>query len=317
MTGRKVLVVATLLVISVKKIIKVATANIKIIGSTFCRTVKPCPIHIPRPELETWAAKDSPPPNKINKPHGNLVVLSHSIKSEFLFEEDGIINNKIATIIAMPASSRPMPKKSLTTRLVIHAMTANPNINEIFISSLVNGPRSSSICDNFDLVSTVAIKLVGKTNFVRINQAEINITKATGTPSFIQLKKSISIPYCSLIKVTKTRFGAVPIMVDIPPMVAAYAIPNINAVSKYFCCWLDIFGIVVATTVHTAKPIGRSISVVDVFITNILTDAATSIKPPISFEPLEPIEIIILSAILLCKPELSIPSASMKPPRNK
>ena len=53
MTGRKVLVVATLLVISVKKIIKVATANIKIIGSTFCRTVKPCPIHIPRPELET------------------------------------------------------------------------------------------------------------------------------------------------------------------------------------------------------------------------------------------------------------------------
>ena len=68
---------------------------------------------------------------------------------------------------------------------------------------------------------------------------------------------------------------------------------------------------------HTAKPIGRSISVVDVFITNILTDAATSIKPPISFEPLEPIEIIILSAILLCKPELSIPSANMKPPRNK
>ena len=53
MTGRKVLVVATLLVISVKKIIKVATASIKIIGSTFCRTVKPCPIHIPRPELET------------------------------------------------------------------------------------------------------------------------------------------------------------------------------------------------------------------------------------------------------------------------
>ena len=129
-----------------------------------------------------------------------------------------------------------MLKKSLTTRLIIPTIKANQKINEIFMSALVNRPRSSSICDNFDLVSPVAIKLVGKTNFVRINQAEINITKATGTPSFIQLKKSISIPYCSLIKVTKTRFGAVPIMVDIPPMVAAYAMPNISAVSKYFCC---------------------------------------------------------------------------------
>ena len=38
-TGRNVLVVATLLVISVKKIIKVAIAKINIIGSTSFKTV--------------------------------------------------------------------------------------------------------------------------------------------------------------------------------------------------------------------------------------------------------------------------------------
>ena len=139
-------------------------------------------------------------------------------------------------MIATPASSNPIPKVSLITLLVIHAKTADPKIIEIFISSFDSGPRSFNICVNLDLVSAVAMMVVGKINLVRINHAEINITKATGTPNFIQLKKSISIPYCSLIKVTKTRFGAVPIMVDIPPIVAAYAIPNIRAVSKYFCC---------------------------------------------------------------------------------
>ena len=66
-TGRKVLVVATLLVISVKNIIKVATAKIKIIGSTLWRTTRPWPIHMPKPELDTWAAKDKPPPNNIKR----------------------------------------------------------------------------------------------------------------------------------------------------------------------------------------------------------------------------------------------------------
>ena len=64
-TGRKVLVVATLLVISVKKIIMVATAKIRIIGWTNLRTVRPCPIHNPRPEFDTCAANDNPPPNSI------------------------------------------------------------------------------------------------------------------------------------------------------------------------------------------------------------------------------------------------------------
>tara|TARA_B100000035_G_C20854367_1_gene488897 strand:- start:12 stop:356 length:345 start_codon:yes stop_codon:yes gene_type:complete len=48
-TGKKVVVVVTLLVISVKKIIKVATANIKSIGGTVLRTNRLLPIHIPSP----------------------------------------------------------------------------------------------------------------------------------------------------------------------------------------------------------------------------------------------------------------------------
>ena len=70
-------------------------------------------------------------------------------------------------------------------------------------------------------------------------------------------------------------------------------------------------------TVQTANPIGSNINVVEVFITHILINAATSIKPPTSFLPLEPTEIIILRAILLCNPELSIPRASIKPPKNR
>ena len=48
-TGRNVVVVVTLLVISVKKIINVATANIKSIGGTVLRTSRLFPIHIPNP----------------------------------------------------------------------------------------------------------------------------------------------------------------------------------------------------------------------------------------------------------------------------
>ena len=213
--------------------------------------------------------------------------------------EDGTINNNIDTIIATPASSIPIPVVSLIKRLLIQARTANPKITAIFISSLVKGPRSSSILFKFSLVSEDDSKFVGNIILVRIIQAESSITIATGTPSFIQLKKSISTPYCSSIKPTNTKFGAVPIIVDIPPIVAAYAIPSIKAVSKYFCCSKDMFGIVVATTVQTASPIGRSIRVVEVFITTILSNAATSIKPPTKAAPDDPTDIIILNAILL------------------
>ena len=48
-TGKKVVVVVTLLVISVKKIIKVATAKISNIGGTELKTNRLFPIQIPRP----------------------------------------------------------------------------------------------------------------------------------------------------------------------------------------------------------------------------------------------------------------------------
>ena len=90
--------------------------------------------------------------------------------------------------------------------------------------------------------------------------------------------------------------GAVPISVDIPPIVAAYAIESNKALSKLFLSFSDIFGTVLATTEQIASPIGKSISVVDVFITNILIRAETSIKPPISFGPSEPRLLIINKA---------------------
>ena len=72
-----------------------------------------------------------------------------------------------------------------------------------------------------------------------------------------------------------------------------------------------------ATTEQTAKPIGNNIKVVEVFITNMLIRAATSINPPISFIPDEPAAKIIFKAILLCKPDLSIAMANIKPPKNR
>ena len=48
-TGKKVVVVVTLLVISVRKIIKVATAKINKIGGTELEINQLLPIHIPSP----------------------------------------------------------------------------------------------------------------------------------------------------------------------------------------------------------------------------------------------------------------------------
>ena len=86
-TGKNVEVVATLDVISVKNIIKVATASIRTMGGTFPRIVKPCPIQLPRPEEPIDAAKDNPPPNKTSKPHGSLLACSQVSKSVLAFSE--------------------------------------------------------------------------------------------------------------------------------------------------------------------------------------------------------------------------------------
>ena len=131
---------------------------------------------------------------------------------------------------------------------------------------------------------------------------------AKGTPKVIQSIIEISIPYVSCINALKTIFGAVPTRVDIPPIVAAYAIPSIKDVSKYVISFSVKPGIVLLTTEHTANPIGNSIRVVEVFITNILIKAAIVIKPAINFGPLDPAAMIICRAILL----FMIPSTSNK-----
>ena len=69
---------------------------------------------------------------------------------------------------------------------------------------------------------------------VNIIHAKNNITEANGTPRDIQDAIDISTLYVSCMKALKTIFGAVPTSVYIPPIVAEYAIPNINAVSKNF-----------------------------------------------------------------------------------
>ena len=82
-TGKKVEVVATLEVISVKKIIIVATANMSTIGGTFSKIVSPCPIHPPNPDEPIDAARDNPPPNKTSNPHGSLLACSQVSRSVF------------------------------------------------------------------------------------------------------------------------------------------------------------------------------------------------------------------------------------------
>ena len=75
--GKKVVVVVTLLVISVRKIIKVATAKIRSIGGTVLNIKRLFPIQIPKPLELICAAKDKPPPNSIKSPHGKSFDFSH------------------------------------------------------------------------------------------------------------------------------------------------------------------------------------------------------------------------------------------------
>ena len=144
-TGKNVDVVATLLVISVRNIIKAATRNISIIGGTVPKILKPSPIHTPKPVEFICAAMDKPPPNNIKRPQGNLFELSQFNKSSLLFDE-GIINNNIAEIIAIPASVSPDNNSKLSRPFLnIHANAVKPNITDIFNSSFDRGPKSSSI----------------------------------------------------------------------------------------------------------------------------------------------------------------------------
>src|SRR6056300_165281 len=144
-TGRNVVVVVTLLVISVKNIIKVAIAKIKNIGGIVLNTIKLSPIQIPKPLELICDASDRPPPKRIKRPQGKSFDFSHSNKSPLLLAE-GVIKISIAAIIATPASVRPDKNSILLSRVLkTQAKTAKPNIIDILISSLVRLPILFSI----------------------------------------------------------------------------------------------------------------------------------------------------------------------------
>jgi len=144
-TGKNVEVVATLDVISVKNIIKVATASIRTMGGTFPRMVKPWPIQPPRPDEPIDAAKDNPPPNKTSNPHGSLLACSQVSKSVFAFSE-GIKKKLNAANIAIPASVRPDKGTKLSSNVLnIQALAAIEKMIKTFFSSLPRGPKSVSM----------------------------------------------------------------------------------------------------------------------------------------------------------------------------
>ena len=144
-TGKNVDVVATLDVISVKNIIKVATASISTIGGTFSKIVKPSPIQLPRPEDPIDAAKDNPPPNKTSKPHGSLLACSQVSKSVLAFSE-GMKKKLNAANMAIPASVRPDKGKKLSSNVLnIQALAAKEKMIKTVFSSLPRGPKSVSI----------------------------------------------------------------------------------------------------------------------------------------------------------------------------
>ena len=143
-TGKNVEVVATLEVISVRKMIKVATAKINTIGGTFSNTVNPCPIQLPNPDDPIEAAKDKPPPNKTNKPQGNLFACSQVSKSVLLFSE-GIKKKLSAAKIAIPASVKPDKGTKLSNSVLnIQAPQQIQRLPELFFHLFQEGQGPST-----------------------------------------------------------------------------------------------------------------------------------------------------------------------------
>ena len=132
-----------------------------------------------------------------------------------------------------------------------------------------------------------------------VNHASGSNVKLIGTPTFIQSTKEIETLYCSSIKPFKVIFGAVPINVAIPPIFAAYAIPNRRATWKFtFSESLKFFPDSFTTEI-IARPIGSSMTVVEVFMIHILKRHELTMKPAMMDLPAVPVRSSTLSAILL------------------
>ena len=104
----------------------------------------------------------------------------------------------------------------------------------------------------------------------------------------------------------------IPIIVAIPPILAAYAMLNIMHVAK--ACCLNFFP---DSNEITLKPIGSIIAVVAVFEIKALRKAVANINPPTILEGELPIFVRILNAMRLSKFQRRIAMAIIKPPKNK
>ena len=131
-----------------------------------------------------------------------------------------------------------------------------------------------------------------------------SIINPVGSAIFIQSRNEISILKFSCIKPAKTILGAVPIKLDMPPIEEAYAMPRNKAISKFFICLLDSPGSASFILTQIAKQIGRSIKVVEVFITHMLIKNEIHIKTP-TILPADAFTFDTTDkASLLCRPDL-------------
>ena len=119
-----------------------------------------------------------------------------------------------------------------------------------------------------------------------------NITSETtliGTPTSIQSKKIISTPPIDSPRDAKSTLGAVPIIVDNPPKLAAYATDSIKHVANLFFC-------VTSTCDITAIAIGRINKVVAVFVIHALIHPVTIMNPKMIFFGFVPTIFRVLNA---------------------
>ena len=147
MTGKKVAVVAKLLVNSVKKMTNPVVRIINNINFDVPIAETVSPNHKANPEPETADAKLNPPPNNINTPQGKRVTSGQVISWYCSFSPDGIMNNNIAAAMAIIASLTPVtPSISLTGRRNIQAITTPKNISATRFSAVDTGPNSDLSC---------------------------------------------------------------------------------------------------------------------------------------------------------------------------
>ena len=180
--------------------------------------------------------------------------------------------------------------KSFQNRpLVIHAIAVATNIIKTIFSFLLQFPRF--------LNSSVIMFLSFSIGFLLSNLADVVMyihntkreTPLIGTPTSIQSKKIISTPPTESLRDAKSALGAVPIIVAIPPRLAAYATLSIKHVANLFFC-------ATSTCDITAIAIGRINRVVAVFVIQALMHPVTIMNPKMIFFGFVPTIFRVLNA---------------------